>query len=280
MTRISLLLILPWLLQSQSTLQVDVDLVNVFATVQDDEGRYVGDLTPEDFRVFEDDEERPIEIFETTDDLFSSIGVLIDNSGSSADILGSIRSGVEDFSNRLTSEDEIFVMSFAIDAQVVHDFDAEADRLGRALGSLRAWGTSVLFDALYSGINEATAGKHERKALIVLSDGNDNQSEKSYREVVQAAQSNMILLYFVGLGPPILIDRHTMEGLASMTGGRVVLLDRDQPVAEALEQIRQELGHQYYLGYHASSEQGFHSIRVEVPERDVTVRARAGYLVR
>ena len=280
MTRISLLLILPWLLQSQSTLQVDVDLVNVFATVQDDEGRYIGDLTPEDFRVFEDDEERPIEIFETTDDLFSSIGVLIDNSGSSADILGSIRSGVEDFSNRLTSEDEIFVMSFAIDAQVVHDFDAEADRLGRALGSLRAWGTSVLFDALYSGINEATAGKHERKALIVLSDGNDNQSEKSYREVVQAAQSNMILLYFVGLGPPILIDRHTMEGLASMTGGRVVLLDRDQPVAEALEQIRQELGHQYYLGYHASSEQGFHSIRVEVPERDVTVRARAGYLVR
>ena len=179
MTRISLLLILPWLLQSQSTLQVDVDLVNVFATVQDDEGRYIGDLTPEDFRVFEDDEERPIEIFETTDDLFSSIGVLIDNSGSSADILGSIRSGVEDFSNRLTSEDEIFVMSFAIDAQVVHDFDAEADRLGRALGSLRAWGTSVLFDALYSGINEATAGKHERKALIVLSDGNDNQSEKS-----------------------------------------------------------------------------------------------------
>lgn len=280
MTRISLLLILPWLLQAQSTLQVDVDLVNVFATVQDDEGRYIGDLTPEDFRVFEDDEERPIEIFETTDDLFSSIGVLIDNSGSSADILGSIRSGVEDFSNRLTSEDEIFVMSFAIDAQVVHDFDAEADRLGRVLGSLRAWGTSVLFDALYLGINEATAGKHERKALIVLSDGNDNQSEKSYREVVQAAQSNMILLYFVGLGPPILIDRHTMEGLASMTGGRVVLLDRDQPVAEALEQIRQELGHQYYLGYHASSEQGFHSIRVEVPERDVTVRARAGYLVR
>ena len=280
MTRISLLLILPWLLQSQSTLQVDVDLVNVFATVQDDEGRYIGDLTPEDFRVFEDDEERPIEIFETTDDLFSSIGVLIDNSGSSADILGSIRSGVEDFSNRLTSEDEIFVMSFAIDAQVVHDFDAEADRLGRVLGSLRAWGTSVLFDALYLGINEATAGKHERKALIVLSDGNDNQSEKSYREVVQAAQSNMILLYFVGLGPPILIDRHTMEGLASMTGGRVVLLDRDQPVAEALEQIRQELGHQYYLGYHASSEQGFHSIRVEVPERDVTVRTRAGYLVR
>ena len=280
MTRISLLLILPWLLQAQSTLQVDVDLVNVFVTVQDDEGRYIGDLTSEDFRVFEDDEERPIEIFEKTDDLFSSIGVLIDNSGSSADILGSIRSGVEDFSNRLTSEDETFVMSFAIDAQVVHGFDADAARLGRALGSLRAWGTSVLYDALYSGINEATAGWHERKALIVLSDGNDNQSEKSYRDVVQAAQSNMILLYFVGLGPPILIDTHTMEGLASMTGGRVVLLDRDQPVAEALEQIREELGHQYYLGYHASSEQGFHSIRVEVPERDVTVRARNGYLVR
>ena len=280
MLRTILILTLPLIIPLQSVLKVDVNLVNVFVTVQDEEGRYVGGLGREDFRVREDGEERAIEIFEATADLSSSLGVLVDNSGSSASILSSIKSGVEEFSRSLTPEDEVFVMSFAIEAAVVHDLHEDVSRLPGALKSLRSWGTSVFYDALSSGITKTREASHERKALIVLSDGNDNQSQTSYLEVVRAAQSNMVLLYFVGIGPKVLIDTYTMDGLASMTGGRVVLLGPDQAIPEALENIREELGHQYYLGYHASAKSGFHSIEVEVPDRAVTVRARDGYLVR
>ncbi len=275
-----LILVLPLLIPPQTVLKVDVNLVNIFATVQDDEGRYVGGLGREDFRLFEDGEERRIEIFEATADLSSSIGVLVDNSGSSASILGSIKSGVRDFSQRLTPEDEAFVVSFAIEAEVVHDLHEDLRLLPETLERLRSWGTSVFYDALSLGISKTAEGSHERKALIVLSDGNDNQSQVSYREIVQAAQSNMVLLYFVGIGPRVLIDDYTMDGLASMTGGRVVLLGRDQSISQALENIRDELGHQYYLGYHASAEPGLHNIEVEVPGSTWTVRARDGYLVR
>ncbi len=279
MWRTILILILPLTLPLQSVLKVDVNLVNVFATVHDAEGRYVGGLSREDFRVVEDGEERAVEIFETTADLSSSLGVLVDNSGSSASILRSIKSGVEEFSRRLTPEDEAFVMSFAIEAEVVHDLNEDMGRLPGALERLRSWGTSVFYDALSLGITKTTEGSHERKALIVLSDGNDNRSQASYLEVVRAAQSNMVLLYFVGIGPRVLIDTYTMDGLASVSGGRVLLLGPDQSVSEALENIREELGQQYYLGYHGSVESGFHSIEVEVPGRGLTVRARDGYLV-
>ncbi len=279
MLRAAFILSLSLLVPLQSVLTVDVNLVNVFATVQDGEGRYVSGLGRDDFRVIEDGEERPIEIFEATSNLPSSLGVLIDNSGSSASILGSIRSGVEEFSASLDPEDETFVMSFAIETQVVHDLHEDVNELPGALRRLRSWGTSVFYDALWEGINKVTQGVHERKALIVLSDGNDNRSQKSYLEVVREAQRNTVLLYFVGIGPRILIDTYTMDGLASMSGGSVLMVSEDQSVSDALETIREELAYQYYLGYHASAEEGFHSIEVEVPGRDVTVRAREGYLV-
>ena len=263
----------------QSAFEVDVNLVNVFATVQDADGRYVTGLDRDDFRIIEDGTERRIEIFETTGNMSSSVGVLIDNSGSSASILGSIKSGVESFSKKLGPDDETFVMSFAIQTEVIHDFDGDIVRLPDALRRLRSWGTSVLFDALADGIIKVDEGRHERKALIVLSDGSDNRSSVPYRDVVNSAKSNIVLLYFIGIGPRVLIDTHTIEGLASTSGGRVIMLGQDQSVPDALEEIRQELNLQYYLGYHASGDPGFHSIQVEVPTRAVTVRARNGYVV-
>ena len=279
MRSLALLLALPVLLPLQSTLRVDVNLVSIFATVQDEYGNFVTDLTEDDFRLFEDDRQLPIEIFEKRDDLGTSVGVLIDNSGSSADVLGSIRSGVEEFALGLSSEDETFVMSFAIEADVVHDFHQDRRQLPVTLARLRSWGTSVFYDALYSGISTVSEGSKGRKALIVLSDGNDNRSETSYTAVVRSAQSNMALLYFVAIGAPILIDMHTLEGLASMTGGSVIRIEREEPVAGALRKINRELRNQYYLGYHASTDKGYHSIRVEVPGRNLKIRARDGYLV-
>ena len=277
--RLSFLALLPLILPLQQTLKVDVNLVSVFVTVQDEAGNFVTDLGREDFVLFIDDSEYPIEIFEKQDVLNTSVGVLIDNSGSSADVLRSVKMGVEEFVGGLAPDDETFVMSFAIDADVIHDFRHEREELSASLEGLRSWGTSVLYDALYEGIGKVRTGGHERKALIVISDGIDNGSENTYGVVVDEAQSSMALLYFVAMGPRVLIDMHTIQGLASMTGGSVTRIGRDEALAPALGGISRELRNQYYLGYHASAESGYHSIRVEVPGRRVRIRARDGYLV-
>ena len=277
--RLSFLVLLPLLLPLQQTLKVDVNLVSVFVTVQDDAGNFVTDLDREDFVLFIDDREQPIEIFEKQDNLGTTVGVLIDNSGSSADVLSSVKMGVVEFVGGLAPNDETFVMSFAIEADVIHDFRHDREGLSARLDRLRSWGTSVLYDALYEGIGKVRTGGHERKALIVISDGIDNRSEHTYGAVVDEAQSSMALLYFIAMGPRVLIDMHTIQGLASMTGGSVTHIARDEALAAALSGISRELRNHYYLGYHASTESGHHSIRVEVPGRDLKIRARDGYLV-
>ncbi len=278
--RLSFLALLPLLLPLQQTLKVDVNLVSVFVTVQDAAGNFVADLDREDFVLFIDDREQPIEIFEKQDEVATSVGVLIDNSGSSADVLSSVKTGVEEFVGGLAPDDETFVMSFAIETDIIHDFRHDREGLSTRLEVLRSWGTSVLYDALYAGIGKVRTGSHERKALIVVSDGNDNRSENTYGAVVDEAQSSMALLYFIAMGPRVLIDMHTIRGLASMTGGSVTHIGTDEAVAAALSGISRELRNQYYLGYHASAESGYHSIRVEIPGRDLKIRARDGYLVR
>jgi Ca-activated chloride channel family protein len=267
------------MLPLQSTIEVDVNLINVFLTVHDADGRYVTGLGRDDFEVYEDGERRAIEVFETADGVQSSLGLLIDNSGSSADILDAVRSGVLDFAEGLPSGDEIFVMSFGTEDRVIHDFSDGPLALELALDQLESWGTSVFFDALDSGIRKVAATPNPRKALIVLTDGDDNGSERSYLEIVRAAESQMVMLYFIGMGPPILVDTHTLRGLAAMTGGHVVAMGRSDSPRDALDEIREDLSRQYYLGYYSSAGEGAHSIRVEVPGAEVTVRSREGFVV-
>jgi Ca-activated chloride channel family protein len=266
-------------LQLQSTVEVDVNLINIFLTVHDPQGRYVSGLGPDDFAVFEDGELQAIEVFETADGVRSSLGLLLDNSGSSADILDSIRSGVVDFARGLEPEDEIFVMSFGTNDRVVHDFSDSRTRLRASLAQLESWGTSVFFDALASGIDKVARGVNPRKALIVLTDGQDNGSRTSYLEVVHAAESHLVMLYFIGMGAPILVDTHTLEGLAALTGGRVVQMGRDESPRDALAEIRDELSEQYFLAYYSAAREGSHNIRVEVPGAEVTIRSREGFIV-
>ncbi len=264
----------------QDTLEVDVNLINIFVTVQDEAGLFVDDLQATDFRVLEDGAPQPIEVFESHQNVQTGLGILVDNSGSSSEVLRSVRGEVPEFVEGLPSGDDAFVVAFGTNLDLVYDFGEGAGALERALGRLRSYGTSVLFDALYTSIEKISESRHERQALIVLTDGNDNGSVTTYREVVSAAESNMVLLYFVGMGPPVLVDTYTLEGLASKTGGSLVMLGRERALGDALAEIRDDLGRQYYIGYHASSVPGYHTIEVQVPGGDgLRIRARDGYRV-
>lgn len=262
---------------AQDVLRVDVSLVNVFLTVQNQRGEYVQGLDASDFHVYEDDAEQKISVFEKDDKVQSSIGILMDTSGSSVDILPIIKTGVLDFAQKAKHADEFFVMTFGITAQVLLDINKPVQNLNSAFKTLIERGNCVLFDALLSGINKVSKREPQRKALIVFTDGNDNGSKAGFGTVRQAVEQTGVLLYFVPIGPKVHVDQPTVEDLAKLSGGRVVYLEKTDPIRPAMESIRTELAKQYYLGYYTSRRPGLHHIRVELPGHDVRIRTKTSY---
>jgi Ca-activated chloride channel homolog len=261
---------------SQQPLRVDVDLVNVVLTIQDPAGRFVTDLKESDFKVYEDGVEQKISIFEK-ENVGSAVGLLLDNSLSMVDLMPMMKTGIQDFADHNKSFEELFVMTFGTRVRILHDVRDPIPQLQSNLKTLGVQGTSVLFDALVEGLRKVGAREPERKALLVFTDGVDTASKSGFKDVLLQAQKAGALLYFLPIGSRILIDEHTIDSLAKETGGRVVYLRKDEPIRPAMEGIRQELARQYYIGYYTSRKPGFHSIRVEVPGRDVRIRAKSGY---
>ena len=260
------------------TLKIDVNLVNVFATVKDNQGNFVPNLSKEDFRVYDDDQMQDIQIFEKQDKVESSIGILLDTSGSMVDIIPYMKRGVRDFAHVLPKRDEFFLVSFGIKVILLHTPEQSQKHLEETLAGLRAFGTSSLFDGLLYSMEQVEKSARPRKALIVFTDGEDNGSSVSHSRVVQEAQRSAVLLYFVAIGSPVLIDSHTLESLSEVSGGRTFYVPKQDAISPVMEQIRTELGQQYYLGYYVERRPGPHRIRVELPGRDFRVRAKTSYV--
>jgi len=259
------------------TLKVDVNLVNVFATIKDDRGNFVTDLSKEDFRVYDDNQLQDVRVFEKQDKVESSIGLLMDASGSMVDIIPYMRRGVRDFTRTLPKTDDFFLVSFGTTVKLLHTSKQPAKHLEESLAGLRAWGTSSLYDGLLYSMEKVEKSDRPRKALIAFTDGNDNGSTITHARVVQEIQESAVLLYFVAIGSAVLVDSHTLESLSEISAGRTLYVPKQDAIAPVLEEIRTELGQQYYLGYYVPHRAGFHHIRVEVPGREVKIRAKTGY---
>ena len=260
------------------TLKVDVNLVNVFATVKDDHGNFVSNLSKEDFRLYDDDQPQDIQIFEKQDKVESSVGILLDTSGSMVDIIPYMKRGVRDFARVLPRRDEFFLVSFGIKVILLHSPTQSQRHLENTLAGLHAFGTSSLFDGLVYSMEQVEKSDRPRKALIVFTDGEDNGSTASHSRVIQEVQRSAVLLYFVGIGSPVLIDTHTLETLSEVSGGRTFYVPKQDAIGPVMEQIHTELGQQYYLGYYVERRPGPHRIRVEIPGHDLKIRAKTGYV--
>jgi len=258
-------------------LKVDVNLVNVFATVKDEHGNFVTDLSKDDFRVYEDDQQQQIQVFEKQDKVDSSIGILLDTSGSMVDIIPYMKRGVRDFARGLPRRDDLFLVSFGINVRLLHDAKQSERHLEDSLTTLRAFGTSSLYDGLIYSMEQAERSDHPRKALIVFTDGNDNGSSNTHTRVVQEVEQSAVLLYFIAIGSPVLVDSHTLESLSDISGGRTFYVPKQEAIAPVMEQIHTELGQQYYLGYYVARRPGFHHITVQTPGRELRIRAKTGY---
>src|SRR5579862_4552924 len=163
-------------------LKVDVALVNVVATITDQSGRYVSDLSQDDLDVYEDGQLQKISHFSQANDLPVSIGVLLDTSGSMERKIGTATTAVERFIRSIQKDDDIFLMTFANRPDLRQDFTDDRERLARALRRVTVGGGTALYDALDQGLRKIKQGKHDKRAILLITDGEDTSSYASLEE--------------------------------------------------------------------------------------------------
>jgi hypothetical protein len=204
MTRLGLVLLICALLAIPivaAQLKVDVALVNVVATVTDETGHYVSDLTEGDFTIEEDGQAQKIAHFSQSDEVPVSMGILLDTSGSMVRKIGTATSAVEKFIRTIHRDDDIFLMTFANRPDLRQDFTDNRDKLATALRRVQVGGGTALYDALYEGLRKVKRGSHDKKAILLLTDGEDTSSENTFEEAERSVRESEILVYCLGISP-------------------------------------------------------------------------------
>ena len=177
-----------------------VELVNVNVTVTDRSGRFVTGLTPDDFIVYDDNLEQDISHF-SAERVPVSLGITLDTSGSMAgDKIASARAAIDRFLLELLApEDEVFLMRFGGSPELVQDWTNQKDAVSRRLARVNPTGGTAMYDAVAESVPIATGGQHRKKAILVISDGNDTNSRTSVRELKQMIRETEVLVYAVGI---------------------------------------------------------------------------------
>jgi len=331
-----------------STISVKVKVVNVLATVRDKHGQVVPNLTQSDFTLEEDGKPQTIRYFAHETDLPLTLGLLVDTSLSQRRVLDQERSASRSFVMRMVREDRdrAFVIHFDHEVELLQDLTSSHEHLESALDNLttpqlsRSNGTSqsdpnsgsgggrggygrqrgqggphwagsgtLLYDSVYLASDEVIRKEEGRKALIILSDGNDRGSKESLDYAIETAQRADVVVYSIlfkddeesggfgrpgfgggmgrrgGMGrypqPEHQDGKKVLERISRETGGRMFEVSKKQSIEQIYAQIEDELRHQYNLGYTpnhtADSAVGYHKIQLTAKKKDFVVQARDGY---
>jgi Ca-activated chloride channel family protein len=177
-----------------------VELVNVTATVTDDSGRFVSGLRKEDFTVYDNDARQEVSYF-SNDRVPVSLGILLDVSGSmTSDKIATARAAIDRFIyDLLGKDDELFFMEFANNPRVTQQWTRDRRLISRALARVSPSGGTAMYEAVADGLPLASAGENRKKALLVISDGNDSSSDVSLAELQQLIRESEVLVYALGV---------------------------------------------------------------------------------
>ena len=283
----------------EEVIRVNTELVSLTATVTDKNGRYRADLKQSDFTVYEDGAKQELAYFNTGDRVPISLGIIFDTSGSMEDKIEGVRDAVEHFVKNVSPNDEIFLIQFSDDADIVQDFTDDKKRILRAVESLEPKGSTALYDAITLGLQKVKQGKNKKRALLLLTDGNDTASAIDLQTALSLAKSSEVIIYALGIGHgkegnvhlgiqsqiPDTVDMRVLRSFADTTGGNAYYLEeahedgRDR-IDEAAEEVAAELKQQYTLGYYPSNQKkdgGFRQIVVDVKDKSLKVRTKRGY---
>jgi Ca-activated chloride channel family protein len=305
-----------------------VEFVNVTATVTDSNGRFVSGLRQEDFTVYEDGQVQDVSHF-SADRVPVSLGIALDASGSmSPEKLAAARAAIERLIFKLLDqEDELFFVEFATHAEMTQGWTTDRQRISDALKRVNPLGGTALYDAVAAALPTAQDGRNRKKALLVISDGNDTNSHIGVNTLRQRIRESEVLVYALGvdstgkdsprvISPPVQfppsipfpfpgggrrryppigggggstswprspgerVNADALRQITDDTGGRTEIVRGFEGLDSATARIADELSKQYFLGYTSSVDRDgkWHSIRVTVRDRNLTVRARRGYV--
>lgn len=261
---------------------VDVTAVELPVTVLDHSGHAVEDLAQGDFKVVEDGVEQSITHFALHRDVAIHLGIVVDTSGSMEETLPTVQEVVMGFlRDLLRPRDRAFIETFSDQPDVLANFTADFSTLENALLSLYADRATALHDAVIMGLFQFS-GVRGRKAMVVLTDGEDNASRHDFDEVLKYAQRAGVTIYTIGVDLPVtkIGARWQLSKLAEFTGGKAFFVGRDAALNKIYDEIDRELRTQYLIAYTSSSEKPTSELRkidVEVDRPRVRVRTLSGY---
>jgi VWFA-related protein len=184
-----------------SQITVDVKLVTLVATVTDSAGRHIPDLKPEDFIVTEDGSTQNVTLLEQSFDVPVSMGVVLDTSTSMESKISTATSSIDRFLQTLEPDDDIFLMSFASGVRLEQDFTSDRKKLSSSLRRVRLSNGTALYDAVEKSLRKVHEGHHEKKAILLVTDGEDNASLFSLEEALRNVRASEVLVYCLGISP-------------------------------------------------------------------------------
>ena len=271
------------------TIKKRVDEVNVLFIATDHHGKFVRNLNQGDFTIL-DDHKPPQSIinFRRETDLPLQLGLLIDTSGSVHSRFDFEQEAAVSFMQHTlrVNYDKAFVMGFSSHSQVTQDFTDSVRLLETGVRSLHNGGGTALYDAIYRACREKLSAdrgdRPVRRAIIVVSDGEDNQSEVSRALAIEMAQRAEVIVYAISTDDSGLILRgdKALQQLADATGGRAFFPFKMKDIKNSFAAIEDELRSQYVVSYHPAdfdADGRYRSIEISALKKDLQVRARKGY---
>jgi len=268
---------------------LDVARVNMLYTVSDKKGRFVTDLTRDDFQIIELKKEQKIMEFTAESDLPLRLGILIDSSNSIRDRFRFQQEAAIEFINQVVRprQDKAVIVSYDTAAELVADLTGDTDVLSKAIRGLRPGGGTAMFDAMFYACRDKLMQdqpRHKfRRAMIVLGDGDDNASRYTRDQALEMAQKADVVVYAISTNNTK-IDRDgdkVLRYFADETGGVAFFPFKVQDLSQSFENISNELRHQYNVLYRPDplkTDGLYHKVDIKVKGRkELVVRARKGY---
>jgi len=292
-----------------ATIKVDVNVVNILASVRDKKGALMPHLDKQDFNILEDGKPQTIKYFTRETDLPLTIGMLVDTSGSQVNLIGIERNAASQFfSQVLGKKDEAFLLMFGEESELLQDYTNSIRLLNEGLNQLRLSAPvgglgpgpvptvgqqrgTVLYDAVYLASAEKLKQEVGRKVIVVITDGVDEGSKLPIEEAIEAAQKSDAVIYSI-----LYEDRGFYSGfgrlgfggggeaalhkMSDATGGHVFRVDNRHPLDEVFKELQDEMRTQYAIGYTPTNELrdgSYRKLDVKMVNKDLKAQARKGY---
>jgi Ca-activated chloride channel family protein len=241
--------------ENDGRITINTELVSLTVTVTDKQGRYVPGLDRGAFAVYEDDVRQEISFFSDRD-APASVGVVFDVSGSMrGEKILRARDALARFIQTSHPEDEYSLIGFNGSAKLLLDRTRDSEALIAQFGHINPQGNTALYDAVAFGLDALVHSRYAKRALIVISDGEDNKSRSTFNQVKRKSQESGVTIYTILIGPlpPRSNSGMIMDQLASASGGKSFFPSNAEAMSEAFERIALELRHQYSVGYAPSN---------------------------